>query len=152
MELTLIRHAIAEDGDDDFVRPLSKEGRKKFRGVVEALSRSGVRFSRVFHSPKLRALQTAELLRPVCDGEFEVTALLADVPGEALVELLDHHEAAAVGHEPWLTALTALLVLGDANEGHRFELKKGGVVRLEGDVEPGGMRLTGLWTPKSLRS
>lgn len=151
MELTLIRHAIAEDGSDDFARALTAEGRKRFKRSVATLDDVGVRFSKVFHSPKLRALQTAELLGPLCDGEFEVTPLLAEPPGDELLRLLDVHEAAAVGHEPHLSALTAWLVLGDAGAGEKFEVKKGCVVRLEGEVMPGGMRLTGLFTPKLLR-
>jgi phosphohistidine phosphatase len=148
---TLIRHAIAEDGDDDFARPLSGEGRRRFRKSVETLERVGVRFSKVLHSPKRRALETAELLRPLCDGEFEVTPLLTHSPGDELLELLDVHELAVVGHEPHLSALLAWLVLGDAELAPKFELKKGGVARLEGDVEPGGMRLLALWTPRVLR-
>ncbi|MFT3711716.1 MAG: histidine phosphatase family protein [Archangium sp.] len=151
MELTLIRHAIAEDGDDDFARPLSKEGRKKFRASVERLQDMGVRFAKVLHSPKRRALETAELLREVCDGEFEVTPLLAGAPSEALLPLLETHELAVVGHEPHLSSLLAWLVLGDLEAGEKFELKKGAVARLDGDVVPGGMRLRALWTPRVLR-
>lgn len=151
MELTLIRHAIADEGADDFARPLSKEGRRRFRKSVQTLQRVGVRFARVLHSPKLRALQTAELLRPLCDGEFEVTPLLTHEPGDELLALLDEHELAVVGHEPHLSSLLAWLVLGDLEAGHKFELKKGAVARLDGDVVPGGMRLRALWTPRVLR-
>lgn len=165
MELTLIRHAIAEQspsgrrrwgkGDavdgDDFARALSKEGRRRFTKSVETMERIGVRFAKVLHSPKLRALQTAELLRPVCDGEFEVTQWLTKPPGDELLPLLDTHELAVVGHEPHLSSLLAWLVLGDADAGAKFELKKGAVARLEGDVFPGGMRLRALWTPRVLR-
>lgn len=151
MQLTLIRHAIAEDGRDDFARPLSDEGRRRFRKSVKTLSALGVRFAKVLHSPKLRALQTAELLRPLCDGEFEVTPLLIKGPSEELLPLLDVHELAVVGHEPHLSALLAWLVAGDRSLGARFELKKGAVARLEGDPVPGGMTLKALWTPRVLR-
>lgn len=149
--LTLIRHAIAEAGADDAARPLSKEGRRRFRRSVEMLEDLGVRFAKVLHSPKRRALETAELLRPVCDGEFEVTPLLTQEPADELLALLDVHELAVVGHEPHLSALLAWLVVGDASLGARFELKKGAVVRLDGAATPGGMVLRALWTPRVLR-
>jgi phosphohistidine phosphatase len=151
MELTLIRHAIAEDGADDFARPLSKDGRRKFRRSVDTLEAMGVRFARVLHSPKRRALETAELLRALCDGPFEVTPLLAEAPSNELLPLLETHELAVVGHEPHLSSLLAWLVLGDETAGSKFELKKGAVARLDGDVTPGGMRLRALWTPRVLR-
>ena len=151
VSVTLIRHAIAEDGPDDAARPLSKEGRRRFRKSVATLERLGGRFERVLHSPKRRALETAELLRPVCDGNFEVTPLLTQPPGDALLPLLDVHELAVVGHAPHLSALLAWLVVGDAKFGPRFELKKGAVAPLEGDPTPRGMVLRALWTPRVLR-
>lgn len=149
--VTLIRHAIADDGPDDDARPLSTEGRRRFRKSVDTLERLGVRFERVLHSPKRRAVETAALLRSLCDGEFEVTPLLTQRPGPELLPLLDVHELAVVGHEPHLSALLAWLVMGDAKFGPRFELKKGAVARLEGDAVPGGMVLRALWTPRVLR-
>ena len=68
MELTLVRHAIAEDGADDAARPLSKRGRQRFEDVVQELDSLGVRFDRILHSPKRRAVETAELLAGLCEG------------------------------------------------------------------------------------
>ncbi|MFZ5440712.1 MAG: SixA phosphatase family protein [Myxococcota bacterium] len=150
MELTLIRHAIAEDGDDDFARPLSGRGRKRFTAEVARLETMGVRFERVLHSPLTRAVQTAELLRPLTDG-LEETPLLAKAPTRALLEACSGERVALVGHEPHLSALLAWLVLGDAAEGGRFELKKGAVAVLDGAPRPGAMRLIALLTPKALR-
>lgn len=151
VSVTLIRHAIAEDGADDDARALSKEGRRRFRASVETLERIGVRFAKVLHSPKRRALETAGLLRSICDGDFEVTPLLTQKPSEELLALLDVHELAVVGHEPHLSSLLAWLVTGKTALGGNFELKKGAVARLEGDPTPGGMRLRALWTPRVLR-
>lgn len=149
--VTLVRHAIAVDGPDDDARPLSHAGRKRFRHGVKTLAHLGVRFDKVLHSPKLRAVQTAELLLRVCVGELEVTPLLTRAPSKALLALFDAPEVAVVGHAPHLPALLAWLVTGDASLGPHFELKKGAVARLEGDATPGGMRLRALWTPRVLR-
>lgn len=151
MDLFLIRHAVAEDGDDDDARPLSAKGDKRFRQVVGGLERLEVRFDHVLHSPKLRAVQTAELLAPLADGAFEVTPLLARAPDEKLLARLDGDAVAAVGHEPHLSALLAWLTVGDDALGHAFELKKGAVAHLAGAPVPGGMRLVALYPPSTLR-
>lgn len=151
MRLALIRHAIAEEGDDDDARPLSKKGRKRFQDEVQALTALGLRFERVLHSPKLRAVQTAELLAALADAGLEVTPLLARAPSEELIESLRGESLALVGHEPHLSTLLAWLVTGDRALGARVELKKGAVALLEGEAKPGGMQLLALLPPRVLR-
>ena len=151
MKLTLIRHALAEDGPDDAARPLSSKGRRRFARSVKTLEALGLRFDRVLHSPRLRAVETAELLAPLCDGAMKPTPLLARTPGVELWELLDGEHLAVVGHEPHLTSLLSWLVTGDDSGGASYELKKGAVAQLEGDPGPGGMRLLSILPPKVLR-
>lgn len=69
MTLFLVRHAIAEDGVDDDARPISAKGRRRFQKIVQALAGLDVQLDRVVHSPKLRALQTAELMTPLLREE-----------------------------------------------------------------------------------
>ncbi|MCC6333658.1 MAG: phosphohistidine phosphatase SixA [Myxococcales bacterium] len=151
MELFLIRHAIAEDGEDDDARPLSARGRKRFKEVVGALDALGVRFDRVLHSPKRRAVETAELLAPLVDGELEVTALLKEAPRDKLLGQLHGGAVAVVGHEPHLSSLLAWLTVGEPEQGRAFVLKKGSVAVLAGEPGPGGMQLLALWSPGALR-
>ena len=154
MELYLVRHAIAEEalpGQPDDTRPLSEEGVQRFREVVKGLKRLDIRFDRLYHSPKLRAVQTADLLKPALEGESEVTPYLAEPPSTKLLKTLQGTQVALVGHEPWMSQLCALLTLGDSEEAGAFVFKKGGVAHLEGHPKPGGMRLLALLTPKILR-
>jgi phosphohistidine phosphatase len=153
MELFLIRHAIAEDGEDDDARPLSPKGIKKFKDTAAALRLMEIRFDRIFHSPKLRAAQTADLLETLLDGKMEQTPLLAAAPTPAMFEQLANsgNVVAVVGHEPWLSSLLAWLVTGEAALGAAFELKKGSVARLEGAPTPAGMRLRALLPPSTMR-
>jgi phosphohistidine phosphatase len=150
MHLALVRHALAEEGDDDFTRPLSRKGRRRFRQVVEGLAGLGLHFQRVLHSPKLRALETAELLAPVAE-RLEVTALLAEEPTPALLDALTGDDLAVVGHEPWLSMLLGWLTTGQPQHGQHFALRKGGVALLEGTPVPRGMRLLALLPPTVLR-
>jgi phosphohistidine phosphatase len=151
MELFLIRHAIAEDGEDDDIRPLSLKGTKRFKDTVGALDALDIRFDKILHSPKLRAVQTAQLLGPVVDGEFVSTPLLAISPAAAVLELMVGEVVGVVGHEPHLSTLLAWLVTGEATLGGAFELKKGSVARLEGEPAPAGMRLRALLPPAAMR-
>lgn len=155
MTLLLVRHAIAEDGLDDDARAISDKGRRRFRKVVEALDGLGVKLDRVVHSPKLRALQTAELMTPLLrqEGTTEVLDLLADLPGADLLRAVEEYEGdvALVGHQPYLGRLLAWLVTGRPSSETAFELKKGAVAVLEGDPRPGEVTLTLLLPPKVAR-
>lgn len=154
MEIYLVRHAVAvpRGGDVlDHARPLTPKGRSRFEREVRGLYGLGVRLDRVYHSPWTRAVQTAELLSPVTTGERVATDDLARTPGAALLAELEGERIALVGHEPWLSDLLALLVLGDTARGERFRLKKGGIAHLEGDPAPAGCALLALYPPRPLR-
>lgn len=153
MQLFIIRHAIAADAlpqQSDDQRPLTPEGIEKFKAVVKGLKRLEVGFDRLYHSPKLRAIQTAELLTGLLEGQSEVTPHLAESPKLTLLKQLQGESVALVGHEPWLSELCAWLVTGQLH-GAQMVFKKGGVAWLEGTPRPGGMRLLALLPPKVLR-
>lgn len=162
MEVLLIRHAIAVDHDaapSDADRVLTAEGSKRFRQVVRGMERLGLNLDRVFHSPWLRAVQTAELLEPVLADELaralHATPLLTASPDDELLALASDLPPAArvafVGHEPWMGELLSLLVTGTVAHGGRLAFKKGGVAWLTGEVKPGGMMLQALAPPRVLR-
>ncbi|HUS31976.1 MAG TPA: histidine phosphatase family protein [Kofleriaceae bacterium] len=165
MHLFVVRHAVAEDaepGQDDAARELTSEGARKFKRSVQGLRELRWTFDRVLTSPWKRAVQTAELLAPVTDGQTISTELLCDKPRPELFALIaettaphvegDARQATAiVGHEPWLSELVGWLAFGDPHHGEAIELKKGGVVWLEGHAIPGGMKLRAVLPPKVLR-
>ena len=154
MELYLVRHAVAVAREQDFAepdRPLTAEGTASFEAVVGGLKNLGIKLDRVYHSPWLRAIQTAELLSPLLQGESVVHAGLIATPGPELLADLQGEQVALVGHRPWLNELLALMVTGNPDLGEHFVLKKGGIAHLSGEVVPGGMSLLALLTPKVLR-
>jgi phosphohistidine phosphatase len=162
MDLFVIRHAIAADaepGQDDAARKLTPEGARKFRQVVQGIRELDWMFDRVLTSPWQRALETTELLAPVTDGQTIVTDLLVDKPRPELFALIaeatatrKRHATAVVGHEPWLSELVAWLAFGDPRHGEALDLKKGGIVWLEGSSVPGGMGLRAILPPKFMRT
>ena len=162
MDLFVIRHAVAEDaedGQDDAARQLTSDGTRKFKRSVQGVRELGWTFERVLTSPWARAMTTAELLAPITAGPTIVTDLLCDKPRPELFALIaeatgpqeSKHATAVVGHEPWLSELVAWLAFGDPRHGEAFDLKKGGMVWLQGTAVPGGMMLRAMLTPKILR-
>lgn len=156
VELFLVRHAIAEPRDDrraDPERALTMEGRDKLARVVRGLARLDVELDRIVHSPWRRAVQTAELLRPLSRRDAEITSTeeLAQSPRDAIWPDLLGNRVAVIGHEPWMGELCAWLLVGDRAQGASFPFKKAGVAWLEGDPRPGGCALRGFWSPRMLR-
>lgn len=163
MDLLVIRHAIAADAEpeqEDAARELTSVGARKFRRAVRGLRELDWCLDRILTSPWARAVQTAELLAPIADGPTIATDLLCDKPRPELFALIAEttadprkgHATAVVGHEPWLSELVAWLTFGDPHRGDGINIKKGGVVWLEGSAIPGGMKLRALLTPKLLRA
>jgi phosphohistidine phosphatase len=147
MHLLIVRHALAvprgtsDVADDD--RPLSEDGRKKFRRVARGMTRMVRRPDALLSSPHLRAWQTAELLAAAWRGiapEPEGALATGDFAGlEARLALFGPEQCVAiVGHEPHLSGLLAHMV--DARAPERFAFRKGGaaMVELRGALSEGG--------------
>ena len=155
MQLFVIRHAIARDakaGQEDASRTLTREGRRKMKRIVKGMRSLDVTFSRVLTSPWARAAQTAKLLSPISSAAPVATDLLCQSPRAELFALIadDSEPTAIVGHQPWLGELIAWLAFGDSRHGDQLELKKGGMVWLEGTTIPGGMTVRAALPPRLL--
>lgn len=153
MELYLVRHAIAEPGAaglSDERRALTAHGRERFGRCVAGLQRLGISVERLLHSPLLRAVETAELMAPLLEGESIVTTLLAEAPTLGLLrQFAGVASAAAVGHEPWMTDLVNRLLF-DEQASAPLVFKKGAVAWLRGEPVPGGMQLVAFLPPRVL--
>jgi phosphohistidine phosphatase len=152
--LFLVRHAIAAEANPDqpdASRPLTPAGERKFIAGVKGARRLGWRFDRLYHSPLLRAVQTAELLQPLLAGDSRSLPDLARPPDIEMLAHIEGERVALVGHEPHLSALLAWLTTGEIARGERFPLKKGGVAILAGPLRPGAMELRAAIPPKILR-
>jgi phosphohistidine phosphatase len=155
MELFVIRHAPAVPRSariEDAKRPLTNEGRRRWRRAVRGLDRLGVRFDRVYHSPWFRAVETVDALADLVVEETVVTKELAKRPTVALLRALRGERIAVVGHQPWLGELVGMLAFGRLEDGAQFGLGKGAIVWLDGDPRPRGMVVRALLPPKVLRS
>jgi phosphohistidine phosphatase len=141
-ELYILRHGIAvEPGtpgipDDD--RPLTSKGRRRMREIARGLRRLDLPLDRIVTSPLPRASATAEIAAEELGLEDRLETadvLRSGSEARAIRDWLRGRTEDGfmiVGHNPSLTDLIALLVLGDTT-GTRpqvCELKKGGIAAL----------------------
>ena len=167
MTLYLIRHAQADEHGpkypDDSRRSLIAEGRRQAKALAKALGRLEIAFDRLFSSPYIRALETAEPLAKRCRTQkVDVLSDLATSRYPQLITQLgdnlgkhepvdkdvdntkripsDELRVALVGHEPYLSELTSYLLTGDVGAVN-LKFKKAMVVQLRGKVEAGAMTL-----------
>ena len=84
MRIYLVRHAESVDripGMPDAARYLSAGGRASFREMARRFRDAGGRPTRIFTSPFVRAVQTAEILSEALQYFGEVAAAPQLVPG-----------------------------------------------------------------------
>lgn len=159
MEVFVIRHAKAEERDpdawpDDAERPLTRDGAREFERVAARLGRWRGSVDMLLTSGRVRAWDTARIVRAKAGWPKPVRTKLLEADGsgaaEAVVAFLSEQPAdariAIVGHEPTLGEVVAALCGGG---GMRLDLRKGAVAWLRG--EPGAMALSGLLVPGMLR-
>jgi phosphohistidine phosphatase len=124
--LWLLRHGDAEDGSPDAERELTEKGRQQSQRAGASLDSLGVKLDACLVSPKVRAVQTAELacepfgiepqLEPkLAGGPFDAEALAAGLGDEVLL----------VGHDPDFSMAVHSLT------GAQVRLKKGGLAGIE---------------------
>jgi phosphohistidine phosphatase len=133
LELYVARHAEAARTGGVEGRPITEAGREDARRMGRALAAAGVRIAAVWHSGKLRARQTAELLAGAVGfrGELEVRSDLDphSDPSSVLEAVLEARgPVLLVGHLPHLERLASKLLTGNENAGV-VEVAAGGVLR-----------------------
>lgn len=124
----LLRHGDAEEGHPDSERRLTETGETESRAAGEALRALGVRFDLVLSSPKVRAVQTAELAAEHLGAEVRVDNRLRGGRFDARELAAGLDDVLLVGHEPDLSdaiyELTAQSV----------EMKKGAFAAVDGTM------------------
>lgn len=134
MQLYLVQHGRAKTENEDPERPLTDQGVEDVAGVANhAVAQLGVRPTRVFHSGKARARQTAEAWGEMLDIDVEQADALApnDDPTIWLERLRSEpDDLMLVGHLPHLARLAGLLLIGAADR-PVVKFRQGGLVGLE---------------------
>ena len=160
IELYFFRHGIAVDREDPTVtsdadRPLTDEGRRKTRSAAKGLERLELGIDRIFTSPWLRAVETAEIVADVLGMDrAELPELAGNRSVDELLGALSRQRderVLLVGHEPLLGNTVGRLLCSGAD--FRIDLKKSGVCAVQLDALPPRGPATLLWllTSRQLR-
>lgn len=131
MIIYLVRHgeAVAEEVDPS--RPLTEKGKAEVEATAQDLKEKGARIDEIWHSTKLRAKQTAEIIARILNISkvIEKEGLKPNDNVTPIASLIRHIRKTILiaGHSPFLPKLASLLhpELGVT------ELKSGGVVRID---------------------
>ena len=162
MDLYLLRHAIAVDGEqfagDDSERPLTVEGAKKMRRIAKGMRKLKLSFDAILSSPYRRARETAQIVAEQFHMRRHLRLTNTLTPRgnrRALIDEIARLERNAqsillAGHEPYLSTLAASLVFGRPAVG--LILKKGGLCKLSSEHVRNGRcaELEWLLTPRQL--
>ncbi len=136
----LIQHAEAKPESEDPQRGLSEKGLNDIRKISSYLTKINIHAEEIFHSGKLRAKQTAQVLAEALKIKSSQSDGLAplDEP-EIWANRLKNLDKSVilVGHLPHLGRLASLLLCGDG-ERSVVSFKNAGVVCLK--------RSEGVWS------
>jgi phosphohistidine phosphatase len=134
IEVYLVRHGEPTSEAEDPQRPLSPRGREDVQRVSAVAARMGLRPAEIRHSGKRRAAETAEIIAAALGLSAPVAAVGGMAPNDdvepvavALAALMQ--PVMLVGHLPFLSRLTSLLLVGDP-ERPLVQFPMGGIVCL----------------------
>ena len=126
------QHGLAVDKNDNPERPLSQAGIQQTQSVADRLCISNIPVSRIFHSGKLRAAQTAEIFASaLAVPTLSIASHLS--PNDDVTLLandLGEDNALYVGHLPHLEKLVSFLVTGD-DEHNIIKFQNSAIICLE---------------------
>lgn len=131
MQLYFLRHGEAEDYNaDDHNRALTPTGRNRLQIAAKVIHRLNLKLDRIYTSPRIRALQTAQIVGSELEIEPTITELLNYGFNQvALAELIapypDDAHLMLVGHEPTLSSTITHIT------GGRVDMKRGELARVD---------------------
>jgi phosphohistidine phosphatase len=134
MFLYLVQHGEAKREEEDTARGLTAKGAQDVRMVAAYAQKMDLRISRIFHSGKTRAMQTAQIfadyLKPEKGGSETGSLAPMDDPTIWAKRISVMQEnIMLVGHLPHMAKLAGLLLCGD-KEKMFIDFKMGGIVCL----------------------
>ncbi|MBE9504869.1 MAG: phosphohistidine phosphatase SixA [Proteobacteria bacterium] len=118
MFLYLVQHGEAKSKEEDPLRPLSDEGGKLVEKTAKYLGKLKPNINKIIHSGKLRAEQTARSISVELSPKLTISQedyLSPNDDPNIWADRLKKSETdiMIVGHLPYLSRLTSLLLCGD---------------------------------------
>jgi phosphohistidine phosphatase len=155
MKLYLIRHAQPKSHEEDPRMPLSDLGQKTMRRVSEyAVAQLDLVIPEIWHSEKLRAKETADILAESLGITDNVQEHKGLAPSDNVIpvrnQLMTRMEnLAIVGHLPFLSKLTSLLLYDSEEDASQINFETGCIICLRRD-EYNNWALDWMVTPDSI--
>jgi phosphohistidine phosphatase len=149
MKLYLVQHGEAKSEAEDPERSLTAQGEEEVRGVARVTKRLDTRPSKVYHSGKRRAQQTAEIIANALKLPIESAQglnPLDDARSWAERISKETQDLMIVGHLPFLEKLTSLL-LCDKEDARSVLFRYGAIVCLD-QKEDRGWAVRWILTPE----
>jgi phosphohistidine phosphatase len=118
MKLYLVQHGKAKTEAEDPQRSLTAEGEEEIRRVAAIAQKMVLSPSKIYHSGKLRAEQTAAIIGKALDSPVEAVEVLAPMDEVQLwADKINQMEKELmfVGHLPYMEKLASYLITGDEN-------------------------------------
>ena len=153
MKLYLLQHGDALPDEVNPERPLSKLGREDVKRLAEFVGNHGILVMHVYHSGKMRARETAEIVaaRMATGVKIEATTgLNPNDPVEPWVKQINNwqEDTLLVGHMPFMGRLAAYLLSGNSSS-QFVAFKPGSMLCLERD-ESGDWAIAWMLRPELL--
>jgi len=135
MKIYLVQHAEAKKEEEDPERGLTEKGIKDLKKIGNFIQKLNLKVSKIYHSGKKRANQTAEILKEYLKLENSVEKIDGIAPmdePELIFEKIKNfnEDIIIVGHLPNLSKISSLLISGDKSK-EIISFKMGSILCLE---------------------
>ncbi len=151
MRLYLIQHGESKPEIEDPERSLTLRGEHEVRKVSSVAKMLNIQINKIFHSGKLRAKQTAEILGEALKIPIEYCEGLNPLDNiKPWVEKISNlkQDIMIVGHLPFLDKLASYLICGDENA-RVILFRYGAIVCIE-QKEDKGWAVKWILTPEMI--
>ena len=121
MDLYLIRHGEAYSSEERFERPLNERGKNDVSLIAKHLKDSNIQVENIFHSEKVRAIETAEIIADALNLTNKLAVMTSLDPDNEIFDLIGavhelHYNTIMVGHLPNIALLSSFLITGNINK------------------------------------
>jgi len=134
MALYLVQHGKNLQKEMDIRKGLSEEGIADVKRIADVARQYGIKVSKILHSGKTRARQTAQIFASLLNVQSEIEEIEGIKPLDDVVKIAEKIDVSQnimlVGHLPFMEKLTSYLVVG-SDEKAIFKFQNGGIVCLD---------------------
>ncbi len=136
MALFLVQHGKSLPKDQDANQGLSEQGISDVKRIANEAKKHGIQVSRIQHSGKTRAQQTAEIMASALNPENGVQKISGLNPLDDVSTIADNMNSTdnlmLVGHLPFMERLISYLITASIDK-PVLKFQNGGIVCLEQD-------------------